>query len=164
VRAELGSLVESALADDPDRCQALSRLLDNCRGLEQESRDRWKGQLVERSWSHDVVEPIVPELANFLPTPGELEEVKRRLRLHLLHDGRLNANVLRVLDRHPDRAVFYSLVDVLEAYDGDPSRSDEIETARRVLADGAFDAPGCPFSQPEKRKYCKDAPVVFRAR
>ena len=139
MRAELEGLVERSLAGERDCCQALFRLLDNCLGLEQESPQRWKGQPEERTWPDNTVQAIAPELTYFLPTPAELEETKRRLRLHLWRDGRLDANVLGTLGHHADRAVFYPLVDLLEAYDGDRARYDEIEATLQAVADAASD-------------------------
>ncbi len=152
MRAELDQLIESALAGERDRSQALFHLLDYCQGLEVESPERWKSQPAQRLSPDLMVEAIVPELAYFLPTPAELEEAKRRLRLHVLHDGRLNANVLGVFGEHADRGVFYPVVDVLESYDGDPSRYDEIAAALQAVPSATFDAPDA------------DAPREARAR
>jgi hypothetical protein len=141
VRAELDQLTEIELAGERDRSQALFHLLDYCQGLEVESPQQWKSQPAQRLSPDLMVEAIVPELAYFLPTPAELDEAKRRLRLHVLHDGRLSANVLGVLGEHADRGVFHPVVDVLESYDGDPSRYNEIVAALQAVPSATFDAP-----------------------
>ena len=141
MRSELDKLVSAALQGDDRSGWVLKQLLDYCVDLEARSPDEWDGQRNERAWPDPSWADMMPELAYFLPTPTEFEEVKRRCRLDLLHRGRLNRYVMRSLHRAADRSVFYPLVDVLEAYDGEPSRYDEIAEAMNILGFAADDVP-----------------------
>jgi hypothetical protein len=141
MRTELERLLVRALEGDDDSSIVLKCVLDNCRRLVALSRDEWAGQPAECTWPDLCVQPIAPELAYFLPTPAELEEAMRRLRLKLVEGGRLNVRVLRVLHNLADRSVFFPLVDVLEGYDGDPARYDEVEDAMNILPLATGDAP-----------------------
>jgi len=133
MRAELEQLVRATLAGGDDSAMVLKTLLDNCLRVVAASADEWEGQDAERTWPDFAVEGIAPELAFFLPTPAEFEEARRRLRLALTRDGRLNRQVLRVFHDLADHTVLVPLVDVLEGYDGDPSRYAEIAEAMNKL-------------------------------
>jgi hypothetical protein len=114
---------------DRESSHVLMHLLGNCTDLEAVSAGKWEGQLAERTWADLMVKNVRPELAYFLPTPAEFEDAQRRLRLHLVEGERLNVTVVMALDRLADRTVLYPLVDVLEAYDGDATRHEEIQAA-----------------------------------
>jgi hypothetical protein len=141
MRKELDQLVSATLEGDDRSGWVLKHLLDYCVDLEARSPDEWEGQSDERAWPDPGWADMMPALAYFLPTPAELEEVKRRFRLDLVQDRRLNPYVMRTLDRAADRSVFFPLVDVLEGYDGDPSRYDEITGAMHILGLAAADVP-----------------------
>jgi hypothetical protein len=141
MRPELDALVTATLEGDDPSSWVLKHLLDYCVDLEAQSPERWAGQRTERSSPGPGSANTMPELMYFLPTPAEFEEVKRRFRLSLTQDGRLNVAVMRALYRAADHSVLFPLVDVLQGYDGDPSRYDEVAAAMNILPFATADAP-----------------------
>jgi hypothetical protein len=140
MRPELEGLLAATLDGDEQSSWVLKHLLDNCRLLRALSPDEWEGQAAERTWPDLAVTGIADDLAFFLPTPAEFEEAKRRLRLQLVRAERLNVQVASVFHNLADRTVVFPLVDVLEGYDGDPQRYDEIVVAMNTLPHAAGDA------------------------
>ena len=139
MRQELDHLITSTINGEDKAARVLHDVLEGCLDLQARSPEAWEGHPPERVWAESHVEEVAPDLAYFLPTPAELEEALRRLRLGLLHDGRLNVPVMSALDRYADRSVLFVLVDVLGSYDGAPERHGEIEVAMQLLAGAAED-------------------------
>ena len=143
MRAELDRLIEQTIDVNGDDRSVwlLWHVLQGCAGLEARSAGEWDEHSTDRTWPDVSVEDMAPELAHFLPTPEEYEEALRRLRLELVRDRRLDCRVMGALNGAPDRSLFFPLLDVLDGYDGDPSRGPEIAAAVQLLIGVAEDVP-----------------------
>lgn len=138
MRSEVEELVTRSLGDDEESSWLLMHLLDGYVELEERMTEQPGGWPAERPWPDRCVEP---EWTYFLLTPAEFDETLRRLRLELVKQGRLSVPVMRTANEAIDRSFLFPITDVLEGYDGDPSRYDEIELALQCLGTAAGDAP-----------------------